>query len=127
MPRKQLGNPGVLIFTRIIEASQKPVAIEVERLLGGVCHHARRKPEPQATPGIRVHAFPLELLRRNVRFSEDEWYGEVVPDRVATVVGQLQLIPDAGPEALPQLLPRSLPLFEQLTVRPLEHHPIRPV
>jgi hypothetical protein len=79
------------MFARVIEAAQNRVAIEVKGLLGGVCHQARRKPDPEATPVIRLPGSGLELLRRNVRFSEDEWYGDVVPDRVATVVARVTL------------------------------------
>src|SRR5487761_981648 len=81
------------VCRRIIQSAQVALSVKIERLRGGMGYHARRKHHAeslQALAGLKaLRQFPAF----EVRISKNKRRRHVIPEQIAAIKCELQLIP----------------------------------
>src|ERR1700733_4239891 len=128
MPGKHLGNLRVIVVCcRVVKSSQKPCPIKVESLRVRVSHDPCRKLYCESPQALTPRNVAAKLLSFEVPIRENKWCRDVIPDQVAKVVRELQLIPSRRLEPAAQRRGRAVMLRHGARVLPFQRYPIRPV
>ncbi len=90
-------------------------------------YHSRRKHDAESAQALAG----LETLRKfaafEIRIRKDKWKCHVVPEQIAAIICELQLIPCCRLEAAAKLSRRGPPLHDLLSVGSFQRDPIWPV
>ncbi len=128
MPGKHLSNLCVLIVRcRVVQPSQMAFSIKVESLRARVSRYGRREHCSESPQAFATRNTGAKFLRFKVRIRENEWGLDVIPDQVAAIVRELQLVPSRRSELAAELLGRGLTLHEAPAVLPFQRYPIGPI
>src|SRR5580700_2634219 len=94
MPGKYLGNLRVVVVCRgVVQSSQKACSIKVEGLRARVSHYPCREHYFESPEALTTRNVAAKLLSFKVRIGENKWGRDVIPDQVAIIVRELQLVP----------------------------------
>src|SRR5215467_12029484 len=122
--RRRLMLPGVVSalgpraerLCGVVEAAEQPRGIEIEDLLARVGGQVWRKGHGEATPVLTLLVPGRQLAVLDARPQQQEGRSEVVPQRVAHEVQQVEVVP---PEVMPEITESRVgipPLGEHLPV-----------
>src|SRR3954470_11637774 len=101
------------------------VVVEIEDLLGGERDQARRELRPQPPPCLVVLLPRWQFLHHDIGMSEQEWIGQIIPDRDAAEEDEMQIVRERARTGLGERKARIGPGPEDLTLEAFDRDRVR--